>query len=97
MYVGGAVIRALYLNKFCRETTGILPVRSCNGLSKFWSSGGRGCFPKGTKITTPFGLRDISELQKGDFVIAMNCKNGEKQTRKILKKLTHIKQENLAA
>lgn len=52
------------------------------------NSGG-GCFPKGTEITTPFGPRDISGLQKGDFVIAMNRQSGEKQIRKILKKLTH--------
>jgi Pretoxin HINT domain len=49
-----------------------------------------GCFPKGTEITTPSGFHDISELQKGDFVIAINQKNGQKQSRKILKKLTHI-------
>lgn len=65
--------------------------RKCLGRKRIEvEDNGGGCFPKGTKITTPFGLRDIFELQKGDFVIAMNRKNGEKQTRKILKKLTHI-------
>ncbi len=51
------------------------------------SSGG--CFPKGTKIHTPFGAKDISTIQAGDLVYSKN-RNSEKLTAKpVLKVRTH--------
>ena len=50
---------------------------------------GGGCFPKGTNITTPRGLRDISTLQAGDAVTTVNPNDHTRHTRKILKHLSH--------
>lgn len=41
-----------------------------------------GCFPSGTPIETPNGLRPIDLLQPGDFVIAVRA-NGEMKTAQI--------------
>ena len=51
------------------------------------SSGG--CFPKGTKINTPFGAKDISIIQAGDLIYSKN-RNSEKLIAKpVLKVLNH--------
>lgn len=53
------------------------------------TNSGSSCFPKGTQIQTPFGLRDISELKIGDHVISYNKKGHKKTTRKILKAMSY--------
>lgn len=42
------------------------------------------CFPAGTQISTPSGLRSIESLKKGDFVSSPSLKKRENTTCKIL-------------
>lgn len=57
---------------------------------EYWNTvnGGKGggCFPNGTKISTPLGMKDISELQVGEYVLSIDQKDNTKRVGKILKK-----------
>lgn len=46
---------------------------------------GSGCFPCGTQILTPYGLKDISTLSTGDIVYAVSSSSGEFVLRAIMK------------
>lgn len=44
------------------------------------------CFPKNTKVMTPYGNKKISSLHNGDFVLSYNCKDNKAE----FKPITHI-------
>lgn len=46
---------------------------------------GSGCLPRGTQISTPFGFQDISNLNIGDTVYAVNSPSDRILIRTILK------------
>lgn len=49
------------------------------------------CFPAGTLIETPYGLRDIDSIAKNEIVLAFNPKQNSFFPRKILKVYKHKK------
>jgi len=51
--------------------------------------GGGGCFPRGTKIDTPKGKQDITNIKKGDYVLSLDTVKRETYPRKVLKIKSH--------
>src|SRR5690606_37575993 len=51
--------------------------------------GGGGCFPQGTSISTPHGVRNIATLQKGDLVIAVRESDRTQQVRAVQRVVAH--------
>lgn len=57
---------------------------------------GSGCLPRGTQISTPFGLQDISNLNTGDTVYAVNPSTDKIVIRTILKVISYTNRRILS-
>jgi uncharacterized repeat protein (TIGR02543 family) len=56
------------------------------------SSGGNGCFPKGTKIMTILGPKNIDEIKVGTFILTYNIKTGKQEYSRVKH---HLEYKNL--
>lgn len=74
------------------ETIDIVPV--IEGAGGGGGGGSQGCFPAGTKISTPTGLKNIEDLKEGDEVIAFD-KDKKIHTSKISETFSHDKNKIL--
>ncbi len=61
----------------------------CGGSGVEPSGGGGGCFTGNTRVKTPSGWKQISQIKKGDIVISMG-NNGELIERKVLADKVHL-------
>lgn len=76
-------------NELVRRRMHGLDERTGRPIEKSSGGGGTNCFPRGTLVATPDGLRDISSLKEGEQVIAFDPESGMARARRILKKRCH--------
>lgn len=51
---------------------------------------GGGCFPAGTQIETPEGVRDISAIRQEEAVVSVDVASGARTISRVLKVRTHL-------
>lgn len=71
------------------NATGESAERYRNSFSGSSNGSGGGCFPKGTKISTPSGSKDISEIKEGDLIYSKDMNSERMNPKHVLRVKNH--------